>query len=273
MPEFTRLRLDGNGPVTEVVLNNPGRLNAMDRTFFLELREAFQLLGRDPEVRTVVIWAEGRIFSSGLDLHQAMGLIPPRNSSQSDAARNRVLHELIVEFQGCISQVRKCPKPVIAAVHGMCLGGGLDLATACDFRLCSADAQFGIQETRMAMVADLGTLQRLGRIIGRGLVREMAFTGEPINAARAAAAGLVNRVQPDKLSLLEEARSIAGKIAANSPPVVQGVKRVLDFSDDHTEDEGLEFVAQWNSAYFVSSDLHEAVQSFLEKRDPKFRGD
>lgn len=273
MSEFQRLRLDRAGPVAEVVLDNPGRLNGMDRTFFTEIREMFTRLDRDPEIRVVLLWAEGRIFSSGLSLQDAMGLMPAKTPQQSDASRNQLLHDLIVEFQGCISQVRKCRKPVLAAVHGMCLGGGLDLATACDVRLCTADAQFGIQETRMAMVADLGTLQRLGRIIGRGLVREMAFTGEPINATRAATSGLVNAVYPEKASLLQAARSLAGKIAANSPLVVQGVKRVLDFSDDHTEDEGLEFVAQWNTAFFMSSDLHEAVQSFLEKRDPTFRGE
>lgn len=273
MPEFTLVRVDQMGPVAEVVLNNPGQLNAMGRTFFTEIREIFTRLDRDPAVHAVLIWAEGRIFSSGLNLKEAGSLIPARTPGQSDAARNRILRDLITEFQDCFTRVRKCRKPVIAAVHGMCLGGGLDLATACDLRLCTADAQFAIQETRMAMVADLGTLQRLGRTVGRGLVREMAFTGEPVAAARALAAGLVNGVFPDKPSLLQAARVLAAKVAAHSPLVVEGVKRVLDYSDEHTEDEGLEYVAQWNTAFFLSHDLNEAVQSFLEKREPSFRGE
>jgi len=266
------IRIDRAGFVAEVVLNNPGRLNAMEPNFVHEVREAFRALDADDSVRAVVVWAEGRIFSSGLNLKEAMGLIPERRADLSDAARNRVLYRTIVDFQDCFNQVRRCRKPTIAAVHGMCIGGGLDLATACDIRLCAADAMFAVHETKMAMVADLGTLQRLTRIVGPGAAREMGFTGDAVGAARAQSIGLVNSVHPDKPALLEAARRMAATIAANSPLATQGVKRVLDFADEHTHDEGLEFVAQWNTNFFLSADLSEALAAFAEKREPRFQG-
>jgi len=199
--------------------------------------------------------------------------IPDLASCASDAARNLALYRIIRDFQSCLSEVRRCPKPVVAAVNGMCLGGGLDLATACDIRLASADALFSIQETKMAMVADLGTLQRIGRICGRGFVREMAFTGNMVPAPRAMAAGLVNEVYPDKPALLDAARVMAATIAANSPLALHGIKQVLEHAETHSEEDGLEYVAQWNSSFFLSRDLNEALQAFLQKRDPRFTGE
>lgn len=154
----------------------------------------------------------------------------------------------------------------------MCLGGGLDLATACDIRLCSADASFAVHETKVAMVADLGTLQRLGRIVGRGIAREMALTGRPMAAERALACGLVSQILPDRQTLLENTRAMAEEIAQNSPLAVQGVKHVLDYAEEHGEADGLRQVALWNSAFFFSDDLEEAFQAFLDRRNPEYRG-
>ena len=270
---YRLIRVDRRNAVAEVVLNNPGRLNAMEPAFFHELRDAFAKLSADSSVNAVLVWAEGRVFSTGLDLKEAMGLIPELSSTTSTAARNRALYRVIRDFQSCFVEVRRCTKPVVAAVHGMCLGGGLDLATACDIRLASADALFSIQETKMAMVADLGTLQRIGRICGRGFVREMAFTGNMVAAQRAHAAGLVNEVYADKQTLLEAARAMAATIAANSPLVLHGVKQVLEFADTHSEEDALEQVAQWNTNFFLSRDLDEALNAFMQKREPRFTGE
>jgi enoyl-CoA hydratase len=267
------LRIDRHASVAEVVLDNPARLNAFDPEFFRELRAAFQKLRDDESVAVILIWAEGRIFSPGLNLNEAMGLIPELSACASEAARNRRLYEIIREYQASISEVRRSPKPVLAAIHGMCLGGGLDLATACDIRLCSADALFSIQETKLAMVADLGTLQRIGRICGRGFVREMAFSGAMIPAERALSMGLVNQVHPDKAALLEAARAMAREIARNSTFVVQGIKQVLEYSETHSEEDGLDYVAHWNTSFFLSRDLGEALRSFAEKREPRFTGE
>lgn len=270
---YRTVRLDLMAPRAEVVLNNPGQLNAMNRNFFHEIRQVFQHLSADPQVRVVLLWAEGRVFSAGLNLKEAMDLLPPSESSASEIKRRQQLGDIISDFQNCFTQVQRCRKPVIAAVQGWCLGGGLDLATACDIRLGSADAQFAIHETRMAMVADLGTLQRITALVGKGMAREMAFTGEPINAQRALDCRLINSVHPDKESLLQAARDLADRIAANSPLAVQGAKQVLDYSDAHGEAEGLEYVAQWNTSFFLSQDLDEALRAFAEKRTPLFSGD
>jgi enoyl-CoA hydratase len=273
MEPYQLIEVERAGHVAEVVLNNPGRLNAMDLGFFHEIRRAFEELAADEQVRAVLVRAAGRVFSSGLNLESAMGLVPDLASCASEAARNAILQRTIVDFQQCFTAVRRCPKPVIAAIHGLCIGGGLDLATACDIRLCAADATFSIHETKMAMVADLGTLQRLSRICGRGFVREMAFTGSMATAQRALAFGLVTNVFADKLQLIDAARQMAKEIASNSPLAVQGIKRVLDYCDDHSEADGLEYVAQWNTAFFLSRDLTEALEAFSSKRDPRFTGE
>jgi len=155
---YQTIRVERGGLVAEVVLERPGQLNSMDRAFFHEIRRAFEDFQADDSVRAVIIWAEGRAFSTGLNLKESISLLPPRAESDSDASRNHALLATIADFQDCFQRIRNSKKPVIAAINGMCLGGGLDLATACDIRLCSAEAVFAIQETKMAMVADLGTL-------------------------------------------------------------------------------------------------------------------
>jgi enoyl-CoA hydratase len=164
------------------------------------------------------------------------------------------------------------PKPVIAAVNGYCLGAGMDLITACDVRLASEDATFSIRETRMGLVADVGTLQRLPGIVGAGHTAELAMTGRDIDAAQAMAIGLVNAVHPDREATIGAAREVATEIAENSPLVVQGIKTVLAANDGRTVEQALDFVAQWNASFLLSNDLMEAVAAFMEKRKPDFTG-
>lgn len=275
---YSTIRIDRRGSVAEVVLDTPERLNAMSIKFFHEIKAAFEELDSDPQVRSVVVWAEGRIFTAGLDLKEAAtgvlgGAAGGNGDVRSAAARNYSLYRTIKELQACFTAIAECRKPVIAAVHGKCIGGGVDLATACDIRLCSADASFSIYETKIAIVADVGTLQRITPIVGKGMAREMAMTGRFIGAERALACGLVNEVHADKDALLAGARAMADEIAANSPMAVQGVKAVLAFSEEHSVAEGLEYVAQWNSSFVQSNDVTEAVNAFIEKRQPSFRGD
>ena len=161
---------------------------------------------------------------------------------------------------------------MIAAVHGWCIGGGVDLIAACDIRLASAEAQFSVRETKVAIVADVGSLQRLPAIIGKGHVAELAFTGKDITAARAEAIGLVNHVSADADAVLADARAMAAEIAANSPLAVQGTKAVLAACEDRTVAEGLDYVATWNAAFLASDDLAEAMAAFMEKRPATFTG-
>ena len=274
---YTTIRIERRGNVAEVVLNTPDRLNAMSIKFFHEIKAAFEQLDLDAEVRAVVIWAEGRLFTAGLDLKEASAGILGGNAGNgggpSLGARNYSFYRTIKDLQDCFTAIAQCRKPVIAAIHNKCIGGGVDLITACDIRLCSADASFSIYETKIAIVADVGTLQRVTPIVGKGMAREMALTGRFIPADRALACGLVNEVHADKDALLAGARAMADEIAANSPMAVQGVKAVLDYSDEHSTAEGLEYVAQWNSSFVQTNDVAEAVSAFIEKRPPVFKGD
>lgn len=270
---YTVIRVDRNGPIAEVVLDNPERLNAMAPVFFTEIRQAFEEIDADPEIRVAILWAEGRLFTAGLDLKSAaQGILGDSVGNGSVATNNFEMYKAIQDLQDAMSASEKCRKPVIAAVHGHCIGGGVDLTTACDIRLCTKDATFAIHETKIAIVADVGTLQRITGIVGKGMAREMAYTGKRLTADRALRCGFVNEVYEDKEQLLEGAREMAAEIAANSPLAVQGTKAVLQYSEEHTTQEGLEYVAQWNTSFLQSEDLKEAINAFMEKRKPEFHG-
>ncbi len=270
---YTVIRVDRNGPIAEVVLDNPDRLNVMAPVFFTEIKQAFDEIDADPEIRVAILWAEGRLFTAGLDLKAAAeGILGSGGDNGSVATKNFEMYKAIQDLQDAMSASEKCRKPVIAAVHGHCIGGGVDLTTACDIRLCTQDATFAIHETKIAIVADVGTLQRITGVAGKGMAREMAYTGKRLTADRALRCGFVNEVYEDKERLLEGARAMAAEIAANSPLAVQGAKAVLQYSEEHSTEEGLEYVAQWNSSFLQSEDLKEAITAFMEKRQPEFHG-
>jgi len=264
------LTVERDGPVATLWLDNPARRNAMGPAFWNDLPGLMGELADDAAVRAVVIAAKGPHFTTGLDLKAFGGLGGDDDGSEA-ASRLRTLRT-VKRMQAAISAVADCPKPVIAAVHGYCIGGGVDLITACDIRLAAADALFSVRETKIAIVADVGTLQRLPGIVGRGHVAELAFTGKDVTAARAREIGLVNDVLPDAAAVLAAARAMAAEIAANSPLAVQGTKAVLRACERRSVAEGLDYVAVWNSAFLRSNDLMEAMGAFLEKRPPRFTG-
>jgi enoyl-CoA hydratase len=248
----------------------------MGPAFWSELPLAMAELSVDPQVRAVVIAAKGPHFSVGLDLKamaSVLGEGPNSSGHKSRAARAATARLEIKRLQASVSSVADFPKPVVAAVHGYCIGGGVDLVTACDMRLASEDAKFSVRETKMAIVADLGSLQRLPSIIGAGHLAELAFTGKDISANRAREIGLVNDVLPDAGAAVKAAQEMAAEIAANSPLVVQGTKTVIQAANRAAVAEGLDYVAVWNSGFLQSDDLTEALTAFLEKRPPKFTGD
>jgi enoyl-CoA hydratase len=256
----------------------------MGPSFFEELPVAMAELSSEDGVHVVVVAASGTDFSIGLDL-KAMGgeLTNPDanvNSARGDGTRRPAsmaaqaarTRSNVQRLQRSITSVADCPKPVIAAVHGYCIGGGVDLVSACDIRLASADAVFSVRETRVAIVADLGSLQRLPLIVGKGHVAELAYTGKDITAARAKEIGLVNDVLPDAVGAQRAARALASDIAANSPLVVQGTKAVLRACEDRSVTDGLDYVATWNAGFLQSDDLVEAMRAFMDKRPPQFEG-
>lgn len=245
----------------------------MPAAFFTECGQVFRELSEHEDIRAVIVRAaHEKAFTYGLDLQSAAAELGP--FLQGGLARPRTaLRKKILEWQADITAIAECPVPVIAAIHGWCIGGGLDFTSACDIRLCTADAKFSLRETRIAIVADLGSLQRLPPIIGQGHTRELAYTGKDIDAERARAIGLVNDVFTDRAALDAGAKKLAQEIAANAPLTVRGVKQVLDYGQDKSVADGLAYVAAWNSAFLASKDIAEAMTAFMSKRPPEFTGE
>ncbi len=268
------LTLEVNEHVATLWLDREEARNAMGSALWRDLPIAASTIANDPTVRVVVIAAKGPHFTVGLDLKEFGGGFAAPTSSHSKAATNALTYKAVRTMQDSVTSIAELNVPVIAAIHGYCIGGGIDLVSACDIRLCAADAKFSVRETKVAIVADLGTLQRLPRIVSAGHVAELAYTGKDIDASRALAIGLVNSVhEGGAAGVLAAAYQLAEEIAANSPLAVQGTKAVLAANDGRTVNEGLEFVARWNTMYLQSNDLREAMTAFLEKRPPVFNGD
>jgi enoyl-CoA hydratase/carnithine racemase len=253
--------------VARVELARGDKLNAMDGAMFAAIGDTFRALGRNAAVRAILLSGQGRHFTAGLDLEYAGSQFPPSNDP-GRAAEARLRH--IEWLQDAFSAVEAARAPVIAAIHGGCIGAGVDLASACDLRVASADAFFQVAEVDVAITADLGTLQRLGYLLPHGVLRELTFTGRRMGAEEAARYGLVNRVEPDPAAALAAGLELARNIAAKSPLAVAGAKRSLNHSRGRTVEEGLRDVALWNAAALVSADLTEAVQARLGKTEPKF---
>jgi enoyl-CoA hydratase len=258
--------------IAEVRLRASGKYPRMGPSFWREFAEIIAKIDEDEAARVVVLRGEGAHFSTGLDLSTMGAEVLPLVGQPSLTRERLALFELIQRMQGAIDAVARCRKPVIAAVAGHCLGGGVDLITACDLRLCSEDALFSVREVRLAMVADVGTLARLPSIVGQGFAREWALTGDDISASRALRAGLVNDCYPTHEALYQAARATAERIAKNPPLTVQGVKRVLNHRSEREARESLEYVALYNAAFLPSEDLREAMAAWLDKREPKFSG-
>ena len=250
-----------------LTLNRPEKRNAMGLAFFEQIADWFAGFDRDPDIRVVVIKAEGNSFCAGTDLKEAAELLGQSTADGRDRMRKK-----IVELQQSLTKIEQCRKPVIAAIHSHCIGGGVDLICACDIRLATKDAIFSIRETRMGIIADVGTLQRLPHIIGHGWFRELALTGRNFTAQEALQMGLITRICNDRPALYKEAKNLADQILACPPLTVQGTKEVIIYSRDHGVEAGLQYVAQKNAAALPSADLFEAVAAFTEKRAPVFKG-
>jgi enoyl-CoA hydratase len=246
--------------------------SAMDREFFVELPRLFRDLDADSDVRAIVLGG-GDNFSFGLDLKDVGPMFQALTAGDSLASARTALLAQVREWQASITAVADCRTPIISAIDGWCIGGGIDLVAATDIRLATASATFSVRETKMAIVADLGSLQRLVGIIGDGHLRELALTGGDIDSARAERIGLVNAVYPDSKALRDAALAMAKTIAANPPLVVRGVKDVLDAERAPRVEAGLRYVAAWNAAFLPSRDLDEAFASFAERRPADFAGD
>jgi enoyl-CoA hydratase len=273
---FENLTIERSGHVATLWLDRPDKLNALHRALWDSIPAAVASLDADPDVRVIVLAGRGKAFCAGIDLidHAPSMASGGSLSGQGDSpvGKRLALLDDVRRYQDTCSSFANTNKPVIAAVHGACIGAGMDLITACDIRVASADAKFSVRETRIAMVADVGTLQRLPRVIGDGPARELIFTGRDIDAARALAIGLLNEVLPDAAALHARAQEIAQEIAANSPLAVQGSKQVLSHVRRRDVAAELDYVALWNTAFLHSEDLAEAMNAFIQRRKPEFKG-
>lgn len=270
---YASLRLEQAEGIAEVVLTGPGKGNALGPDFWRDMPEVLRALDADDSVRVILLRGDGAHFTYGLDLMAMTESLGPLIMGEGNLALERTkLLQLIEKMQGATEGLARCRKPVLAAVHGWCIGGGMDLIAACDFRYCSREAKFSLREVRVGITADLGALQRLPRIIGEGNTRELAYTGGDVDAERALQMGLVNQVFATPEELLTQARATARKIADNPPLVVQGAKQVMEYCADKSVADGLRYVAVWNSAFLQSNDLAEAFAAYAERRPPRFQG-
>jgi enoyl-CoA hydratase len=266
--EFETLTVETKDGIGWLRLDRPKQANALNAALWRELREAVDALDADPTVRVVVLSGNGRNFCAGIDLTMLGSLL----SGHEDRARAAEdLRRTILDLQDVLTSVERCRVPVIAAIQGACIGAGLDLAAACDLRYATEDAKFVIKEIDMAVVADVGALQRLPRIVGEGVTRELAYTGRTVLGTEALALRLVNGVYPDVDALTAGVDELAASLAAKPPLALRGTKHSITYARDHTVADGLEQVATWNAGMLVSNDLTEALQALQEGRAPVYR--
>lgn len=266
MNDFFELAVDGG--IAHLRLNRPERMNTMAPAFFPAFRDAVQALHDGGQARVLLISSTGKHFSAGmaLDTFGGDGAMLDTRSPRARLAFQDGLRRLMA----CFDVLDTARLPVLCAVQGGCIGGALDLAAACDMRYCTSDAFFCIQEINIGMAADLGVLQRLPKLMPQGLVRELAYTGERLPAARALELGLVNAVLPDADALLAHAMGVARSIVAKSPLAVAGSKLALNHARDHGTAAALAQMTLLQSAIFDTGEMAEAIDAWKNKRVPEF---
>jgi enoyl-CoA hydratase len=257
-----------DGGVAHVRLNRPDELNTMTRAFWAELPAVVGALGADPAVRVIVVSSSGRHFSAGMDLGVFAG---GDDDGDAETGRRRArLWQLVKVLQDAVSSLDAVRVPVLAAIQGGCIGGAVDLVTAADMRYASADAFFSVQEINIGMTADVGTLQRLPKLVPEGIAREMAYLGRRLPARRAYEIGLVNEVFDDHESLVAGVLELAREIAAKSPLAIWGTKESLRYTRDHSVADALNFIATWQTGMFQPADLMEGLTARGDKREPSY---
>lgn len=267
------LSIEKQNAVAIVWLDREEKYNAMSSAVWLAIPQALEEIVSDSDLGAVVIAGRGKHFCVGVDLAETA--INPQKTAKADSQAKANLQQLEITsgFQKAISAVADCPLPVIGVIHGFCLGAGVDLITACDIRIASADAIFSVRETRIGLVADVGTLQRLPKILNAGHVAELAYTGKDIDAQRAEKIGLINDVYDTSELALQAGLAMANEIAANSPMAVRGTKFMLQQNENLTTEQSLMLNGMFTMMTSLqSNDLKEGIKAFTERRPPKFTG-
>lgn len=269
--ELQSFSLEIRNHVAHLNFNRPAKSNSLHREAWHEMKVAFETLSDDPEVRCIILGGEGKNFCAGIDLSLLMD-VSQYDNIKCEGRKRETVRKFILQLQDCITAIEKCRKPVIAAIHRACIGGGVDIISACDMRYCTEDAYFSIKEVDMGLVADIGTLQRLPKIINLGVVAEMAYTGRKVIGQEAKEIGLVNRVYSDKPAMIDAVTNLAETIASKSPLVVRGTKEIIQYTRDHSVSESLNYMSTYNAAYLLTDDLKESFRAQMMKQDPVFEG-
>ena len=266
--DSTFFKVERDGPLAIIAMNRPDKANSMTPDFWNDLPVIIDALERDETVRCAVISGEGRNFTGGMDLAAFSSLIPLFQKEPGRAAY--AMRDLILKLQHTFNVLERARFPVIAAVHGACLGAGIDMITACDIRVASMDAYFSIEEIHIGMAADVGTLQRLPKLISPSVAAELAFTGRRFQADEARAIGLVSTLHENREAVLQAARDLGHSIASKSPLAIAGIKRNLAYARDHSVSDGLDYMATWNGGMLRVEDLMGAVQARMARQEALF---
>jgi len=254
--------------IAHIELCRPAELNTMTESFWDELPLVVNQIDHQAAARVIVISAQGKHFTAGMDLSVFAGMAERFNGEP--ARRGEHLRRWVMTLQDTFTSLEQLRMPVLCAIQGACIGGGVDMVCAADSRYCTSDAYFVVKEIELGMTADVGTLQRLPHLISQGLVRELAYTGRKFSAEEALASGLVNRVFDNQQSMLDGVMDLATQIARHSPVAVAGSKEMLNYSRDHAVDESLRYMATWQSGMFHQPDIVEAMTAQQQKREAEF---
>lgn len=265
---YAALTLEIKDHIAHLVFNRPESMNAMNRDMWREIPEAITAIDVDASARVIVISALGKHFNAGMDL-SVFG--KPGPFKDAEIGRRRAhLRTDIMRMQECFTAFERARMPVIAAIQGGCIGAGVDMITACDMRYATADAFFCVQEINIGLAADVGTLQRLPKLIAPGIARELCYTGRRMPADEAKQCGLINKVFATHAEMMVGVNEVAREIASKSPLAINGTKEMLNYARDHSVADGLNHNATWQAGMFYSQDTKEAMAARTEKRDPKF---
>lgn len=269
MKNFEYFEIVEEGNIAILYFNKADKRNAMEWSFWRDLPEAIEEIDKAKHIRAFIIAGRGKSFSTGLDVLDFSNRFQNTFSSET-AEKRKEFYRLILDMQKGINKIYESNKPSIAVVQRHCIGGALDLISACDIRYCSKDAIFSLREAKVAIVADMGSINRLPAIIGDGNTRELALTGKDINAEEAYKMGLVNKILPSLEETMDYAKNVAKEIAENPTFVVSGIKEVMRFSEGKPLNDGLNYVAVWNSSFLNSKDFEEALKSFKDRKRPEY---
>lgn len=271
MADYKAVKLTVENHVAHLQLSRPDELNTMNPDFWRDMPAVLREIDANNDIRVVVLSSTGKHFCAGMDFGVFMtGLGGELLGGTNPSRTGEMFRRLVFELQEVFNAIERLRVPVLAAVHGGCIGGGVDFVAACDCRYATENAFFSIKETQIGMTADVGTLQRMPHLIPHGVLREMAYTGNSITARRAKEIGLVNEVFADQAAMLEGVMAVARDIAKNSPLAVHGTKEMITYARDHTVSDALNFIATWQAGMFSPQDMQAVFMAKADKSTPAF---